>query len=191
MAIREVRSGKLFAAGAALAALAGLLGGCAGAPSAKAVPSVSLDPLDVSTFAAKPCDLLREDRAARRHLAVPGSVTAGPNGPVCRWTATQPRVPLYTAGVAAHSGLNDVSTHRGDYEFVDQTSIAHYPAMHTRDRASGSDARCSTRVGVADDSQVIVTADDNGIAVRSSLDSCSQADTLATEILGQLLSGTG
>jgi hypothetical protein len=36
-----------------------------------------------------------------------------------------------------------------------------------------------------------VTADDNDVAVRSSVDTCSQADLLATEILGQLLSNTG
>jgi hypothetical protein len=182
---------RLVAAGAALAAVAGLLGGCGGQPSAESVPTVTLDPLDVSMFATKPCDLLRADRAARRHLAVPGTITAGSDGPVCRWIPTQPRVSLYTAGVAPRVGLNDVSGHRGAYSFFEQTSIAHYPAVHTRDRAAGSDARCSTRVGVADDSQVIVTADDNGLAVRSSLDTCSEADILATEILGQMLSNTG
>ncbi|WP_445183383.1 hypothetical protein ACTXG6_33465 [Pseudonocardia sp. Cha107L01] len=86
-------------------------------------------------------------------------------------------MPLYTAGAAPHIGLNDVSGHREDYSFFEQTSIAHYPAVHTRDRAAGSEARCSTRVGVADDSQVIVTADDNGLAVRSSLDTCSEAES--------------
>jgi hypothetical protein len=181
----------LMAAAATLAAIAGLLGGCGGAQSGRPVPTVTLDPLDVSRFASKPCDLLRDDRATRRHLAVPGTVTASPNGPACHWTPTQPRVPTYTAGVDPHAGLNDVAAHSGDYSLVESTSIAHYPAIHTRDRAAGSDARCSTRVGVAEDSQVIVTADDNDVAVRSSVDTCSQADLLATEILGQLLSNTG
>jgi hypothetical protein len=167
---------------------AAVLVGCGGPPPA---PRVTLDPLDVSAFVSTPCDLLRADRAGRRHLAVPGTVAAGPDGPVCRWTPTEPRVPVYTAGVTTHSGLADVEQHRQDFSFLDQTDIAHYPAVHTRDRAAGSKIRCSTRVGVADDSQVIVTADNNGIAVPSSLDACSDADTLATEILGQLLAGTG
>lgn len=174
-----------------IASFAALLTGCGGTNSARPVPTVTLDPLDVSAFAARPCDLLRDDRAARRHLAVPGTVTSGPDGMVCRWTPTQPKVPNYTAGVATHNGLNDVSAHRADFSFYAETSIAHYPAAHTRDRASGSDSRCSTRVGVAEDSQVIVTADENGVATPSSLDACSEADILATEVMGQLLSNTG
>ena len=183
-----VRAPWRAATGAALVAAATLLVGCSGA---QPVPRVILDPLDVTAFASAPCDLLRADRAGRRHLAVPGTVAAGPDVPVCRWTPTQPRVPVYTAGVAPHSGLADVDQHRQEFSFVERTDIAHYPAMHTRDRDAGSNARCSTRVGVADDSQVIVTADDNGIAVPSSLDACSEADILATEIVGQLLAGSG
>lgn len=175
-------------AGAVLVAATAVLVGCGGP---QPVPRVTLDPLDVTAFASAPCDLLRADRAGRRHLAVPGTVTTGPDGPVCRWMPTQPRVPVYTAGVATHAGLADVEQHRQEFSFLDHTDIAHYPAVHTRDRDARSRIRCSTRVGVADDSQVIVTADDNGVAVASSLDVCSEADILATEIVGQMLAGAG
>jgi hypothetical protein len=185
------RPPRVSVVGVVLAGVALLLGGCGGVAPARPVPTVTLDPLDVSAFVAAPCGLLRADRAARRHLAVPGTVSAGPSGPVCRWSPTQPRVPVYTAGVAPHSGLADVFQHREDFSFVEQVDISHYPAVHTRDRAAGANLRCATRVGVADDSQLIVTADDSGVAVPSSLDTCSEADILATEIMGQLLSGTG
>ncbi|HEX4252672.1 MAG TPA: DUF3558 family protein [Pseudonocardia sp.] len=174
-----------------LLAVAVLVTGCGGPDSGRPVPTVTLDPLDVTPYASRPCDLLRDDRAGRRHLATPGTLTSSADGPVCRWTPTQPRVPVYTAGVVLGKGLPDVTGRGGDYSFLDRSEIAHYPALHTRDRASGSNARCTTRVGVADDSQVTVTADDNGEAVRSSLDACSEADILATEILGQLLAATG
>ena len=173
-----------------LAPLAGaLLASCGTGPTAGAPPTVTLAPLDISSYAAVPCRLLRDDRAQRRHLATPGSVSAGADGPLCRWQPAAPGVPAYSAGVALHAGLDDVARHRADFSLLERTEIAHYPALHSRGREPGSGARCTTRVGVAPDSQVLVTADDT--ANPAARDSCGDADVLATEILGQLLASGG
>jgi len=189
--VRMARTARLVAVGAALVAVAGLLGGCGGQQSAKPVPAVTLEPLAVSMFAVKPCDLLRDDPATRRHLAVPGTVTAGSDGPVCRWTPTRPRVPLYTAAAAPHIGLNDVSGHREDYSV--------FRADQHRALPGGAHQRPGRRVGSA-------VLDPGRRRRRQSGDRHRRRQRprrpvlaghllrgriLATEILGQMLSDTG
>lgn len=169
------------------AVLAGVLAGCspAAAPT-RLSPPITLDQLDVTAAASAPCGLLRPDRAVRRHLTPEGVPGSGPDGPVCRWSPTAERVPAFTAGIELGQGLEGLYRRRAQLPSFEATDIAHYPAVHTRDGAR----RCTTRVGVADGGMLAVTADDDGQAVRSPLDPCSDADTLATEIMGQLLAGS-
>lgn len=171
--------------GAVLVAV--LVAGCSPAAApARLSPPITLDQLEVTAAAPAPCALLRADRASRRHLASPGVPGAGPAGPVCRWSPTVARVPGFTVGIELGEGLEGLYRRRARLPAFEPTDIAHYPAVHTR----GGVGRCTTRVGVADGALLAVTADDTGLAVPSPLDPCSDADTLATEIMGQLLAGS-
>jgi hypothetical protein len=171
-----------------VAVLLGALVGCSATPAspARLSPPITLDQLDVTAAAPVPCGLLRPDRATRRHLASPGAPGSGPGGPVCRWSPTAERVPAFTAGIELGEGLEGLYRRRAQLPSFEPADVAHYPAVDTRDGAG----LCTTRVGVADGAMLAVTADDDGLAVRSPLDPCSDAETLATEIMGQLLAGS-
>jgi len=175
-----------------LAGTVASLMGCstASAGPTRLAPAITLDQLDVTAFGPKPCDLLRADRASRRHLATPGTQVAGPNGLVCRWNPTAARVPVFTAGVDLGQGLEEIYRHYGEFSRFEPTDIANYPAVHTEVQGAGANGRCATRVAVADNALLVVTADNNGLSPPSVLDPCSDADTLATEIMGQLLAGS-
>jgi hypothetical protein len=149
-----------------------------------------LDQLDVGGYASRPCALLRPDRVTRRHLTAPGAIVSTPNGPMCRWTPTAPHIPIYSAGMDLSHGLEALYQHRVRYALFEPTDIAHYPAVHIRRPDEQSTRRCTTSVAVADTALLVFTADDDHLAVPSPLNPCSDADTLATEIMGQLLAGS-
>jgi len=89
-------------------------------------------------------------------------------------------------------GLEDVYRGRAHDTAFTPIHIAHYPAVELSTVPGGIRAgRCTVQIGVADHSTIAVTADyppftDSAFAS----DPCGDADTLATEIMGQLLAGS-
>jgi uncharacterized protein DUF3558 len=152
-------------------------------------PPLTLDPIDVSSYASAPCSLLTPQRAVRRHLQPPGSPVSG-TAPGCRWAPTTPKFPAITANATTTEGLADL--HRSDFSYFHPGTVAGYPAITT---VTGTDAphagHCSVRVGVAEHSRVDVTADYPSATANNpfSTDPCADATTLATEIVDALASG--
>jgi hypothetical protein len=164
------------------------LGGCAAAPSARLSPRITLDQLDVSQYGSAPCTILRPDRAARRHLTPPGSPVSDPavDGPGCQWAPTGSGYPTITAGASTTEGLEDIYRQRGRYSYFAPTDIAHYPAVQLSTAPGGPRAgRCTVQVGVA-----VTAGYPPGSKSAFSSDPCGDADTLAIEIVGQLLAGS-
>lgn len=174
--------------------VAAAVAGCAAPPPAHLAPPITLDQLDVAQYAGAPCTLLRPDRAARRHLTAPGTpvTDAATGGPGCRWTPAAPHYPAVTAAASTGVGLEDVYRGRAHDTTFTPIDIAHYPAVELSTDPGGTRAgRCTVQVGVADHSTIAVTADyppftDSAFAS----DPCGDADTLAIEIMGQLLAGS-
>lgn len=185
------RAALLFLLVTAVTAVAA---GCAAAPPGHLAPPITLDQLDVGPYGGAPCTLLRADRAARRHLTAPGTpvTDAATGGPGCRWAPAGPRYPTVTAGASTIVGLEDVYRGRAHDTAFTPIHIAHYPAVELSTVPGGIRAgRCTVQIGVADHSTIAVTADyppftDSAFAS----DPCGDADTLATEIMGQLLAGS-
>jgi hypothetical protein len=175
------RVGVLIAVVGALAA-----GGCGGPAT---VPKIDLDPLDVSAFATQPCQLLAPARAGRRHLVPPGTPDA--NG--CHWKPSAPGFPPITARVTLGSGVPDLKRRKAEFPFFALTDIDHYPAVQTSGTADGPrTGHCTVHVGVSDTSTVDVGADYPKVSKGNGLssDACADADTLATEIVGQMLAAS-
>jgi hypothetical protein len=178
---------------ALLLAVAGAAG-CATPPPARLSPPITLDQLDVSRYSGAPCTLLRPDRAARRHLVPPGRPVTDPatGGPGCQWAPAGPGYPAITAGASTTEGLEDVYQGRAGYSYFAPTDIAHYPAAELSTAPGGPHAgRCTVRIGVADRATISVTAaypPSSGSPFAA--DPCGDADTLATEVMGQLLAAS-
>lgn len=175
----------LLLAGSLLAG--SLLAGC-GHPTP---PSVTLDPIDVSHYAADPCTLLTPDRAQRRHLAPKGTVVSGTE-PGCRWSSTRPVFPSITAGASTGQGLADLDRTAYSY-FQTGGMIDGYPAVQTATGPGGPrGGNCTARVGVGPHATVSVTADYPTVTSANafSADPCADADTMATEIVGALAAGS-
>ncbi|MBV9313857.1 MAG: DUF3558 family protein [Pseudonocardia sp.] len=160
--------------------------GCGTEPS-RLAPPIPDEQLDLAEFVSRPCDLLRADRVARRHLAVPGTTMPGPVGSVCRWSAVEAGRPTIMAGASVNRSLESLYQQRSSFTFFEPTEISHYPAVHTttagRDPASGI---CSTQVGVGDSALLTVTAEYAGGKSLSSSDPCPDTDTFANEIISQI-----
>jgi Protein of unknown function (DUF3558) len=194
----RTRSHLLRAGPAVLLLAVACAAGCAAPPPPRLSPPITLDQLDVSRYSDAPCTLLRPDRAARRHLTPPGTPTtdaatdAATRGPGCRWAPTGPDYPTITAGASTTEGLEDVYRKRASYSHFAPTDIAHYPAAELSTAPGGPrGGRCTVRIGVADHSTVTVTAGyppsaDSPFAA----DPCGDADTVAIEVMGQLLAGS-
>jgi len=170
--------------------LSGLaLAGCAH----PAPPSNALDPIDVSQYAAHPCDLLAPARATRRHLTPPGTVIDDSTSPEpgCRWSSAAPAWPSITATANTDQGLSDLDRKTYAY-FQGGGMIDGYPAVQTATNPGGPrGGHCTTRVGVGPHSTVVVSADYPAVtrANAFSADACADAQTMATEIVGSLASG--
>jgi hypothetical protein len=168
--------------------------GCAAPPPPRLSPPITLDQLDVSGYSGAPCTLLRPDRAARRHLAPPGRpvADAATGGAGCQWAPSGPGYPTITAGASTTEGLEDVYRRRAAYSHFTPTDIANYPAVElSTDPGGAHTGRCTVRIGVADHATVTVTADYPPSSHSPfAADPCGDADTLATEIMGQLLAAS-
>jgi len=176
----------------ALAALVSLVG-CSSHPPARLSPPIRLDPLDVGQYATNPCALLRPDRAARRHLVPPGTPAPDQDRAGCQWNAADAAQPTILASVLPDQGLEDVYRQRDHYTAFQPLEIANYPAVHLSTDPGGPSAahRCTTRVGVADNASLSVTATyPPGAHGAMAADPCGDSDELATEIMGQLLAGS-
>jgi len=81
---------------------------------------------------------------------------------------------------------------RARYSYFAPTDIAHYPAVQLSTEPGGPRAgRCTVQVRVADQASIAVTAGyPPGSKSAFASDSCGDADTLAIEIMGQLLAGS-
>lgn len=173
--------------------LSGLvLSGCAGGPPSRLSPPIPDEQLDLAEFVGKPCDLLRNDRVARRHLAVPGSTVPDPIGEVCRWNGADRSHPTITAGADAGHTLEGLYQQRSSFTFFEPTDITHYPAVHTT--GNGRTPRsgiCTTQVGVADNAVLSVTADYAGNTSSFSTDPCPDADRIASDIINGIRAAGG
>lgn len=178
--------------GAAAVLLVMAASGCSTSSPRPLAPPITLDQLDVTHYGAAPCGLLRPDRAVRRHLVPPGAVIDNAGGPACRWNPDLPAYPAITAAANTAEGLEQLYQRRGRFPFFEPTEIANYPAVHTTSDPAGPRAgHCTVHVGVADTATLDVTADYNaGSRGAFAAQPCSDADTLATEIMGQLLAGS-
>jgi hypothetical protein len=88
--------------------------------------------------------------------------------------------------------LEDIYRQRARYSYFAPTDIAHYPAVQLSTEPGGPRAgRCTVQVGVADQASIAVTAGyPPGSKSAFASDSRGDADTLAIEIMGQLLAGS-
>lgn len=169
--------------------------GCAPSPPPRLAPPIPADQLDLGAFVAKPCDLLRPDRVTRQHLNAPGTVindaVNNAGGPACRWNAADNTHPHLTAGADPSHDLEWLYQHRAEFGSFQPTSVSHYPAVNTTPGGRRpTDGTCTTRVGVANDSLLVVTADYSGQQSRFASNPCPDASGIAFEIITQLL-GSG
>jgi hypothetical protein len=175
---------------AALAAL--VVTACAAGPSAPAArlaPPIPGDQLDLAGFAASPCDLLRADRVARRHLSVPGTVVNDVTGRMCRWNRAEGTHASIAVGADMSHDLEWVYRHRLEYGSFRPSDVSHYPTADTTTAGhTPLEGSCTARVGIANNNLLIVTAD--YLAPRSRFthsDACQEADSVGFEIITQLL----
>jgi hypothetical protein len=178
----------LLLAGGLCAAVA--LAGCTSGPSgpakpARLSPAIAGDPLDMSKAGSHPCTMLRPDQLAQYHLAVPGVLTSIASGPACAWTPTVTGLPSYQAGVDLHSGgLEALYRRRASLSVFQPTKISEYPAVHTATSTSAlHHGRCTTQVGVANDTLLIVTVTVPSTEPLDYNDPCPAADDLTAAIL--------
>jgi hypothetical protein len=129
--------------------------------------------------------MLRPDQLAQYHLAVPGVVTSIASGPACAWTPTVTGLPSYLAGVDLHSGGLEALYHkRASLPVFQPTKISQYPAVHTATTTSEvHHGRCTTQVGVANDTLLIVTVTVPSTQTFDYADPCPVADDLTAAIL--------
>jgi hypothetical protein len=126
---------------------------------------------------------------ARRHLSVPGTVLNDVTGRVCRWNRTDGTHASIAVGADLNHDLEWVYQHRSQYGSFRPTDVSHYPAADTT--APGHtpvEGSCTSRVGIANDSLLIVTAD--YLRPRSRFarsDACGEAEAVGFEIITQLL----
>jgi len=171
------------------ALLMAALAGCGGAAPRLSPPIPTDDPPQLGQYAALPCELLRPDRVVQRHLRVPGVIVAVPAGVACRWEAAEKGRPAMEAGAEVGQGLEGVYQHRAGFGFFEPVQITRYPGVHTTSpgqRPSGG--VCTTQVGVAEDTLLMVTADYTGRQASHpslSSDPCPDADKVAEEIINQ------
>lgn len=162
--------------------------GCAASPPIRLAPPIPPDPLDLSGYATTPCDLLRADRISWRHLASPGVIGHDADVTSCRWRSVDGTHPSIAAGADMSHDLESVYRGRAGFGSFQPAEVSHYPAADTT--ASGQrpvDGSCTTRVGVASDSLLIVTATYPGRRSRSAKDPCAAAEDFAFAVITQML----
>jgi hypothetical protein len=175
---------------ATIVGLALLLVGCGGGAPSRLSPPVPEEQLDLAQYAGQPCNLLRPDRALRRHLVGPGSAPGDGTGTACRWSAEDSGHPSVTAEASADHGLEPIYQNRASYGSFEPTAIAHYPAvLTTAPGLTPANGVCSTQVGVGDNDLLVVTADYAGLRLPASSDPCLDSNTAAFEIIQQIRSG--
>jgi hypothetical protein len=177
-----------------------LVAGCGTpTPTPTPTPTITLDPVDVSGYDTQPCTLLTPTRAQRRHLSTPGRMITSrasggisPTTPGCHWDSDAPRFPPITAGASSTQGLADLDRHDFTY-FRDSGMIDGYPDVQTATTPGGpAGGHCTTRVGVGPHATVDVSADYPTVTYSNlfSSDPCADADTMATEIVGGMISAS-
>lgn len=166
------------------------LAGCTSGPSSPPAPTrlsppIKGDPLDLSHGARQPCALLRPNQLAQFRLGSPGTPTSMAGVPACAWTPTVPILPAYQAGVDMHSGGLEALYHkRATMPVFQPTSVSEYPAVHTAATASAlRHGSCTTEVGVANDTLLIVTVTVPSTQPLDYADPCPRADDLAAAII--------
>ncbi|HEY3608590.1 MAG TPA: DUF3558 domain-containing protein [Pseudonocardiaceae bacterium] len=182
-----MRTMLLLAGGLGVAvALAGCTSGPSGpAKPARLSPAIGANPLDMSKAAARPCTMLRPDQLAQFHLTSPGTTTSIASGPACAWTPTVSGLPSYLAGVDLHSGGLEALYHRrASLPVFQPTKVSEYPAVHTATTTSAlHHGQCTTQVGVANDTLLIVSVTVPSSQPLDYTDPCPSADDLAAAIL--------
>lgn len=187
---RRAAAGLVIAALVVLVALAvaACSAGPAGPPT-RLAPPIPGEQLDLGGFATSPCDLLRPDRVARRHLRVPGTVVNDPTGQVCRWNRTDSTHASIAVSADMNHDLEWVYQHRSEYGSFGPTDVSNYPAADTTTAGhTPGEGSCTSRVGIAGGNLLIVTADYLGPRSRfTKNDACREADSVGFEIITQLM----
>lgn len=162
-------------AGALLAAVTGCTSGPSGPQ--RLSPEIVADPIDLTGFAAAPCGLMTAQQLAHYYVTTPGTVQAG----ACRWTPGDTRGLSYQAAADTTSGgLEARYQHRAGIAGFEPTTVHSYPGIH-RDTRVG---HCTTEIGVANDTLLVVTVDATDPALSARTDPCAEADRFAGTLIG-------
>lgn len=161
---------------------AALATGCSTPPSPPPLsPPIPGDPLDLGAYGPKPCDLLPASTLGRFFVTRPGSVIAGPDGPMCSWMPSDTSGLTYYASIdTTGGGLEGVYARRTQFSAFEPTVVHSYPAVHVEDGVG----HCRIEVGVAAGVvlDVVIDARDRKLAAYD--DPCTEADTFAGDVIG-------
>ena len=163
----------------AVGVVTAVMAGCSSPPAApqRVSPSIPGDPLDLTAFIAKPCELLNPQQLGRYYIAAPGTTTL----PWCVWVPADTTGLTYQASVDTSSGgLESLYQHRTTVTGFDPADVHSYPAIH-RDARGG---HCTVQVGVANDTLLSVTIDATNLRLSVYQDPCAEADRFAGSIIG-------
>jgi hypothetical protein len=125
---------------------------------------------------------------SRRHLNPQGAIGHDTDATVCRWNTLDGTHPGIAVGADMSHNLEWVYQHRAEFGSFQPSDVSHYPAADTT--AGGHtpfDSTCTTRVGIANNSLLIVTAGYAGARSRLTKDPCGEAESVAFEIITQML----
>ena len=159
--------------------LLALAAGCTSAPAAphRLAPEIPGDPIDLTKFASAPCELLSAEQLAHYFVTAPGTVKQA----ACVWTPGDTTRLTYQASVdTSGGGLESLYQHRAAVAGFEPTTVHRFPGIHRDTR----DGRCTTQVGVANDTLLTVTVDATDPALSAHQDPCAEADRFAGSIVG-------
>lgn len=165
-------------------------------PTSSTQPEVG-DPLDVSAYLSKPCDLVSTEKLAELgfqpedgepHLPEDDEFAAH-TGPDCGWIGDgSGSISVIVASKNAERGVGGMAGLRslheqGRYELWEEVSVAGYPAAYYGVTDARSRGDCNLAVGIADDMTFSATAisfrDDPAMA-------CQVADEVAADVIQTL-----
>lgn len=162
-----------------------------------AAPQYSVEePLDISQFLPRPCDLLPVeslnsngiDPMSGRAFLPEDDVVAAESGPYCSWPDEDLNL---SAGIQSGntersigglSGLR-LSYEQGRYELWEETSNSGYPAVYFGVADRRSEGSCQIAVGVSEDMTFTVSAD---VYSENPEEACRVVDEVAADVIQNL-----
>lgn len=148
-------------------------------------------PLDASSYAARPCDLVTPAQLARLGISKPGKREDQITGPGCNWRPDDFSNIEYAAVIDTGArGLESLYQRRATFQVFEPVTVAGYPAVHADHYDARSRGNCPVLVGINETTTIDVISDVGDGRSADYTNACRSADAFATMIIGNLRGGS-